>query len=50
MRHMSCDQIAPIIAFHSALQSDSAAFLTPVRSQKRVSLRELGQEVARGWF
>ncbi len=24
MRHMSCDQIDSIIAFHSALQSDSA--------------------------
>ncbi len=24
MRHMSCDQIAPIIAFHTALQSGSA--------------------------
>ena len=26
MRHMSCDQIAPFIAFHSALQSDSAVY------------------------
>ncbi len=26
MRHMSCEQIAPIIAFHTALQSDSAVY------------------------
>ncbi len=26
MRHMSCEQITPIIAFHSALQSDSAVY------------------------
>ncbi len=35
MRDMSCDQFAPIIAIHSALQSDSAvysAFLTPDKS------------------
>ncbi len=26
MRHMSCDQIASIIAIHSALQSNSAVY------------------------
>ncbi len=26
MRHMSCDQITPIISFHTALQSGSAGY------------------------
>ncbi len=51
MRHILCDQIAPIIAFHIALQSDSAVYSCLADGpQKRVPLKELGQEVARIWF
>ncbi len=50
MRHVT--KIAPIIAFHSALQSNSAVYSCfPDSSKVRPQpLRELGQKVAGDWF